>query len=185
MIRRPPRSTLFPYTTLFRSWNCHQHPCAGHPAASAQAGSGGSVALGRIGQSWNYRGCGRLAELSGGSHGYGKRQPYRRSGSAGFDCDHMGSSSRSWIVAHAIDVARSVAPPESNAISARCGGTSGRVERGNRTIGLPLPLSHKRPKTTIELPCLRENVARPDSTHKLHLPDLCDSEFSLRRARFR
>src|SRR2546429_6396919 len=27
MIRRPPRSTLFPYTTLFRSWNigrCHQ-----------------------------------------------------------------------------------------------------------------------------------------------------------------
>src|SRR5256885_10421915 len=23
MIRRPPRSTLFPYTTLFRSWNDH------------------------------------------------------------------------------------------------------------------------------------------------------------------
>src|SRR3712207_6984835 len=23
MIRRPPRSTLFPYTTLFRSWECH------------------------------------------------------------------------------------------------------------------------------------------------------------------
>src|SRR5258708_31732318 len=23
MIRRPPRSTLFPYTTLFRSWNEH------------------------------------------------------------------------------------------------------------------------------------------------------------------
>src|SRR5436190_13765207 len=22
MIRRPPRSTLFPYTTLFRSWGC-------------------------------------------------------------------------------------------------------------------------------------------------------------------
>src|SRR5436189_5194454 len=22
MIRRPPRSTLFPYTTLFRSWEC-------------------------------------------------------------------------------------------------------------------------------------------------------------------
>src|SRR5256885_13113557 len=34
MIRRPPRSTLFPYTTLFRSrCNCHRHcntPCA-HP----------------------------------------------------------------------------------------------------------------------------------------------------------
>src|SRR2546423_6424238 len=25
MIRRPPRSTLFPYTTLFRSF-CHRHP---------------------------------------------------------------------------------------------------------------------------------------------------------------
>src|SRR5256885_10124571 len=26
MIRRPPRSTLFPYTTLFRSLCRHQHP---------------------------------------------------------------------------------------------------------------------------------------------------------------
>src|SRR5690242_21419863 len=27
MIRRPPRSTLFPYTTLFRSpWPCVRHP---------------------------------------------------------------------------------------------------------------------------------------------------------------
>src|SRR2546430_11028249 len=25
MIRRPPRSTLFPYTTLFRSWSCQRH----------------------------------------------------------------------------------------------------------------------------------------------------------------
>src|SRR2546428_3475876 len=24
MIRRPPRSTLFPYTTLFRSWRLHE-----------------------------------------------------------------------------------------------------------------------------------------------------------------
>src|SRR2546430_9004643 len=24
MIRRPPRSTLFPYTTLFRSWSSHR-----------------------------------------------------------------------------------------------------------------------------------------------------------------
>src|SRR3712207_8574248 len=31
MIRRPPRSTLFPYTTLFRSERHHPHPepCAG------------------------------------------------------------------------------------------------------------------------------------------------------------
>src|SRR3989441_2586429 len=26
MIRRPPRSTLFPYTTLFRSWRAHFRP---------------------------------------------------------------------------------------------------------------------------------------------------------------
>src|SRR2546422_2505780 len=32
MIRRPPRSTLFPYTTLFRS-NC----CDGHPSGDSQA----------------------------------------------------------------------------------------------------------------------------------------------------
>src|SRR3712207_9258793 len=25
MIRRPPRSTLFPYTTLFRSWRTRRH----------------------------------------------------------------------------------------------------------------------------------------------------------------
>src|SRR3712207_8352257 len=33
MIRRPPRSTLFPYTTLFRSVQEHRdhHPRAGHP----------------------------------------------------------------------------------------------------------------------------------------------------------
>src|SRR2546430_4705570 len=35
MIRRPPRSTLFPYTTLFRS----VRP-GGRPAGSAAAGSG-------------------------------------------------------------------------------------------------------------------------------------------------
>src|SRR3712207_8025819 len=38
MIRRPPRSTLFPYTTLFRS-------VAGHDFASFSAGSSHSVAL--------------------------------------------------------------------------------------------------------------------------------------------
>src|SRR5260221_1003840 len=38
MIRRPPRSTLFPYTTLFRS--------ALHARAAAAAGSGGAGAAG-------------------------------------------------------------------------------------------------------------------------------------------
>src|SRR2546429_4239657 len=33
MIRRPPRSTLFPYTTLFRSEPCHLAGGAPNPAA--------------------------------------------------------------------------------------------------------------------------------------------------------
>src|SRR5438132_7527422 len=38
MIRRPPRSTLFPYTTLFRS----VHGAAGLPALHARTGEPGS-----------------------------------------------------------------------------------------------------------------------------------------------
>src|SRR3989442_11736111 len=39
MIRRPPRSTLFPYTTLFRSdrWLSWEAALSGTPPASAQA----------------------------------------------------------------------------------------------------------------------------------------------------
>src|SRR3712207_7570979 len=33
MIRRPPRSTLFPYTTLFRSLPHHPHAEVGQPVA--------------------------------------------------------------------------------------------------------------------------------------------------------
>src|SRR5688572_31340636 len=41
MIRRPPRSTLFPYTTLFRSESeVHDEP---HPSWSGRAGAGGGV----------------------------------------------------------------------------------------------------------------------------------------------
>src|ERR1022692_3383604 len=36
MIRRPPRSTLFPYTTLFRSRFC-AHPHAGRPRAGQRS----------------------------------------------------------------------------------------------------------------------------------------------------
>src|SRR5258705_4460909 len=35
MIRRPPRSTLFPYTTLFRSHHALEHP-RGHPRGGAR-----------------------------------------------------------------------------------------------------------------------------------------------------
>src|SRR6266496_1339303 len=39
MIRRPPRSTLFPYTTLFRSWRRRGRRCA--PAAGDRGGGFG------------------------------------------------------------------------------------------------------------------------------------------------
>src|SRR5258708_23516358 len=39
MIRRPPRSTLFPYTTLFRS-SAATHVCAILPCTSVQPGTG-------------------------------------------------------------------------------------------------------------------------------------------------
>src|SRR2546425_4892384 len=39
MIRRPPRSTLFPYTTLFRSPGSHPWPCRSPRCSSAAADS--------------------------------------------------------------------------------------------------------------------------------------------------
>src|SRR5262245_62442803 len=43
MIRRPPRSTLFPYTTLFRSPRSRRRPCSPPPSprhpASSRRGS--------------------------------------------------------------------------------------------------------------------------------------------------
>src|SRR2546422_7955689 len=47
MIRRPPRSTLFPYTTLFRSLvRAHSsRPCAGRGGASLRSGGGGNPHL--------------------------------------------------------------------------------------------------------------------------------------------
>src|SRR5258706_2273550 len=41
MIRRPPRSTLFPYTTLFRSAHARFHPHAGRPAGDLRPPSDG------------------------------------------------------------------------------------------------------------------------------------------------
>src|SRR5256885_7003141 len=37
MIRRPPRSTLFPYTTLFRSGQGNRHGCRAQPRGACAA----------------------------------------------------------------------------------------------------------------------------------------------------
>src|SRR3712207_7521766 len=49
MIRRPPRSTLFPYTTLFRSRRSGSScPCRSRPATwTCAAGSSGADSVGR------------------------------------------------------------------------------------------------------------------------------------------
>src|SRR2546430_8528456 len=46
MIRRPPRSTLFPYTTLFRSRGRVQAGRVRHPGAAARSPRGGAGAPG-------------------------------------------------------------------------------------------------------------------------------------------
>src|SRR3712207_6933586 len=50
MIRRPPRSTLFPYTTLFRSWGFSRgrRPFGGYPLD----GSGRATARAARGTRW-------------------------------------------------------------------------------------------------------------------------------------
>src|SRR3712207_6998145 len=45
MIRRPPRSTLFPYTTLFRSVSAHSAACRRRAASRAQVFRPAAVAL--------------------------------------------------------------------------------------------------------------------------------------------
>src|SRR3712207_8228315 len=42
MIRRPPRSTLFPYTTLFRSHDEHHSPPVPRTSAQVRSGTDGS-----------------------------------------------------------------------------------------------------------------------------------------------
>src|SRR3712207_8970741 len=51
MIRRPPRSTLFPYTTLFRSSRCVEYGARGRPLGleSAFVRMRGLARRGRIG----------------------------------------------------------------------------------------------------------------------------------------
>src|SRR3712207_8080267 len=44
MIRRPPRSTLFPYTTLFRSWRSDERGESAGAAAAWREGHGQAAA---------------------------------------------------------------------------------------------------------------------------------------------
>src|SRR2546422_4307248 len=69
MIRRPPRSTLFPYTTLFRSGN---RPPA-HSSVSRwpdRSSRPPAARLGRPGLRWRCRELDRKSTRLNSSHGY-------------------------------------------------------------------------------------------------------------------
>src|SRR3712207_6954201 len=66
MIRRPPRSTLFPYTTLFRS---RARSLGAHRRADGRVRPGGSAAAGAVR---------RPADLPAGRHP-GEDRPHERS----------------------------------------------------------------------------------------------------------
>src|SRR3712207_8466428 len=71
MIRRPPRSTLFPYTTLFRSLGPWHHDVIGQPVErSAEAADDGDflLPLGRetVGDGDGIVAADHLAEIAGG-----------------------------------------------------------------------------------------------------------------------
>src|SRR3712207_7553478 len=67
MIRRPPRSTLFPYTTLFRSRAGRRcvllRPCAGDPNAALDHNPGASTRPAAAGQR-RHNGAGARLELA-------------------------------------------------------------------------------------------------------------------------
>src|SRR3712207_6875474 len=60
MIRRPPRSTLFPYTTLFRSQEDHSDPGLAGDPGPAPAGQAGLVAAVQVDLRDDHRGLVRL-----------------------------------------------------------------------------------------------------------------------------
>src|SRR3712207_8935756 len=66
MIRRPPRSTLFPYTTLFRSRGCHAERLR-HEGVLEEPGGDGARAARRVAPHGRPRlgGRGRIPDTAG------------------------------------------------------------------------------------------------------------------------
>src|SRR5260370_15307005 len=79
MIRRPPRSTLFPYTTLFRS--AHRHPAGvtGEPVHAARLP--------------------RVLRAAGGGRGH-RRHPLERRGGVAEDRGHRSEEHTSELQSH-------------------------------------------------------------------------------------
>src|SRR3989440_9842850 len=67
MIRRPPRSTLFPYTTLFRSVQCHGSSAfniAANPVFTMMMKPGNHIPIGNV--DCNGSGCHTTANVNPG-----------------------------------------------------------------------------------------------------------------------
>src|SRR3712207_7067766 len=75
MIRRPPRSTLFPYTTLFRSAGARSVRSATSPSTTRRA----PVTRRTCGAGAKGSGAGERRQRQGGGHGDGP-SPHRRGG---------------------------------------------------------------------------------------------------------
>src|SRR2546428_2463684 len=68
MIRRPPRSTLFPYTTLFRSSGVHERPwhqnCSSHDGVCLREGMPNMVGLDLLDIVWFAPGLAQTTQRS-------------------------------------------------------------------------------------------------------------------------
>src|SRR5438128_8550654 len=82
MIRRPPRSTLFPYTTLFRSLNSATPISAALKIKTTWIRSGGCVTPGSFGRGGSV-GVGDRDSSSVGGGGWGDRKSTRLNSSHG------------------------------------------------------------------------------------------------------
>src|SRR3712207_8555396 len=74
MIRRPPRSTLFPYTTLFRSIAAHTEGGGATEAEGAASWGIASASAPRCREATSPRHCAQPARWSASSAGSGSRR---------------------------------------------------------------------------------------------------------------
>src|SRR3712207_7768793 len=93
MIRRPPRSTLFPYTTLFRSPGQHRGPPTGVRAAVEPQPPGGGPA-GEVGGGASTAGVGDVPGGPGGrpDHAAGDPRPGADRKSTRLNSSHANNS---------------------------------------------------------------------------------------------
>src|SRR2546427_9782735 len=101
MIRRPPRSTLFPYTTLFRSFVTKRGACRGKNSKISwtQVETGSAI-------TWKYPGCILQGDNSIGEFYSVAVTNQRQQADTGTKMIHMGNNTRSTILSKGIPAGR-------------------------------------------------------------------------------